>query len=131
MSAVGRACLLLLAVTLGLSLPLQASVQDQDHEVVIGSWEGKVDFGDGITVVFNVGRAEDGGLAGTLRGPGDGATGIPLSSVTFDEGTLTLIASSVPGTPTFIGKRSEDGAGLTGTFLQGGGRFPLELTRRT
>ena len=125
-----RASVLMLAVALGLFPPLPVSGHDQDVEVVIGTWEGKLDFGGGIIVVFNVERGEDGGLTGTMERPDHTATGIPLSSVTFEDGTLTLVASSVPGTPTFVGTRSEDGTTLRGTFSEGERRTPLELTKR-
>ena len=109
---------------------LEVSGQDLDDEVVIGRWEGKLEFAGGITVVFHVERGEDGGLTGTMDSPDQGATGIPLSSVTFDDGALTMVASSVPGTPTFAATLSEDGDTLSGMFSQGGAQMPLELTKR-
>ena len=129
---ISRASVLVLAVALCLSSALQVSGQDRDDEAVIGSWEGTLTVAAGaqLTVVFNVERSADGGLTGTMESPDQGATGIPISSATFDDGTLTLVASSVPGNPTFTGTPSEDGNMLSGTLSQAGSEFPLELTKR-
>ena len=54
---------------------------------------------------------------------------VPLSSVTFNDGKLTLVASSVPGSPTFEGTPSEDGTTLSGTFTQGQRQLLLELRK--
>ena len=69
-------------------------------------------------------------MPGTLDSPDQGAIGIPFSSVTFEEGTLTMAASSVPGVPTFTAQLSEDGTTLSGTFSQDVNEFPLELVKQ-
>lgn len=127
-----RAISLVVASTLCLISALPVNAQSRGDEAVIGSWEGllTISAGTQLTVVFNVARAEDGGLTGTMDSPDQGALGLPISSATFDEGGLTLIASEVPGTPTFTGTLSEDGSVLSGTLSQGGGELPLELARR-
>ena len=130
LSRISRAAVLVLA--LGVAVPLQVSGQDQTDQVVIGSWEGKLSIPDGtqLTIVFTVERGEDGGLNGTLESPDQAAIVIPLSSATFDDGRLILVASSVPGSPMFTGTPSEDGTALSGTFSQGGGQLPLELMKK-
>jgi hypothetical protein len=121
-----------LAVVLGISPAHQVSGQDQDVEAVIGTWEGQLALPGGaqLTVVFTVERSEDGALTGTLGSPDQGAQTAPWSSVTFEEGTLTLVASGVPGSPMFSGTRSEDGTVISGTFSQSGNQLPLELTKQ-
>ena len=131
LAKIGRAGVLLLA--LGVSVPPQASGQDQKFEAVIGRWEGKLNVsGDAqLKVVFNVERSNDGGLTGTMECPDQNATVVPLSSVTFSDGKLTLVASSVPGSPRFEGTQSEDGTTLSGTFSQGQRQLLLELRKRS
>ena len=104
----------------------------QASEAVIGSWEGKLDApGEGqLTVVFHVTRGEDGDLTGTFDSPDQGATGIPLSSVMFEDGTLTMVVSGIPGPPSFSGALSGDGTVLSGAFVQLQFEIPLELTKR-
>lgn len=119
----------LFTCALVLCSPSPASAQATD---ILGSWEGVLDPGGGIqlTLVYHVESAAGGGLTGTLDSPDQSATGMPLSTVTFVNGTLTMVAESIPGEPTFVGTLSEDGSTLTGTFLQGDGSLPLELTRQ-
>ena len=129
-SVIGRASVLALVAWLGLSPPHQASGQDLDDEAVMGSWEGNLDVADGTQLTIVVERGEDGGLTGTLESPDQTVAVVPLSSVTFDDGTLTLVVSSVPGSATFTLTRSEDGTTLRGTFSQGERRIPLELMKK-
>ena len=126
---IGRPSVLVFALALGLSLPLQVRGQNRDDVVVIGSWEGRLG-GNSLTLVFNVARGPDGGLTGTMESPDQSAMAAPLSSATFEDGRLTLVVSSVPGSPTFSGTPSEDGTTLSGTFSQGASAIALELTRR-
>ena len=127
---IGRAGVLVLAAALYLFSPLQASGQDGDVEAVIGSWEGVITAPGGqLTFVYTVVRDADGGLSGTMLVPDQSPMAVPLSSVTFDDGTLTMVVSGVPGSPTFTGSPSGDGTMLSGSFSQGGGEFPLELTK--
>jgi uncharacterized protein len=127
---IGRVSALALVMALGLFLP--AGLEAQDQGAVLGSWAGTLDIPQGpqLTVVYNLERAEAGGLSGTLDSPDQGVTGIPLSAATFAGGTLTLVAASVSGVPTFTGTLSEDRSMLTGTFSQGGGELPLELAKK-
>ena len=122
--------ILMLAMALGFYPPLQ--VAGQEGEATIGSWEGKLDApGEGqLTVVFHVARSADGDLTGTFDSPDQGAIGIPLSSVTFEDGTLTMVVSGIPGPPSFVGTLSGDGTVLSGAFVQLQFEIPLELTKR-
>jgi uncharacterized protein len=126
----GRMSALALVVALCVALP--SAVDAQENGAVLGSWSGTLDLPQGpqLTVVYHVERADAGGLTGTLDSPDQGATGLPLSAVTFSGGTLTLAAASISGVPTFTGTLSEDGSKLSGTFSQGGGELPLELTKQ-
>ena len=105
---------------------------DAQSASVIGSWEGELGppGGPTLTVVYHVEAAADGSLTGTLDSPDQNASGIPLSTVSFSNGVLTVVAAAVPGEPTFVGTLSDDGSTLSGTFVQGDGSLALELMRR-
>ena len=123
-------CILVLAMALALYPPSQVAAQED--EATIGSWEGKLDApGEGqLTVVFHVARGEDGDLTGTFDSPDQTAAGFALSSVTFEDGTLTMVVSGIPGPPSFSGTLSGDGKVLSGAFVQLQFEIPLELTKR-
>lgn len=118
-----------LSLALAIMLPGPAAAQSAS---VIGSWEGDLEIpgGPALTVVYHIEAAADGSLMGTLDSPDQNAFGLELSTVVFTNGVLTAVAVAIPGEPTFVGTPSEDGTMLSGTFAQGEGSLPLELTKR-
>lgn len=69
---------------------------------------------------------DEGGLTGTMDVPGQGPTGIPLTTVTVEGQTLTM-TFPVPGSGTYEGTVDDSGV-ISGTFTQRPAAFPLELT---
>ena len=120
-----RPQLILAALAIG-ALPLSAQVD----EPAVGRWSGTLVAGpQELEIVFNVSRADDGSLTGTMDVPTQGATGIPLSTVSFTDGTLSM-TFAVPGGGSYEGTLDESGEGMTGTFTQAGQAFPMNLSRR-
>jgi hypothetical protein len=116
--------LLLAALALG-PLPLVA----QSDDALIGRWSGTLVAGaQQLEIVYNLVRAEDGSLTGTMDVPTQGATGIPLTTASFTEGVLAL-TFAVPGGGTYEGTFDASGERLTGTFSQATQSFPLSLER--
>lgn len=105
-------------------LPEPLAAQEGDP---VGTWQGVLDTGAGqLTIVFHV-RTGDGGLEATMDSPDQGATGIPVSEVTFEDGTLRLVSRAIGGE--FEGTLFADGHALEGTWRQGGAELPLTLER--
>jgi pimeloyl-ACP methyl ester carboxylesterase len=101
----------------------------QSDDALIGRWSGTLVAGtQQLEIVYHIARAGDGSLTGTMDVPAQGATGIPLTTVSFNEGTLAL-TFPVPGGGTYEGTLDEPGEGLSGTFSQAGQSFPLNLAR--
>ena len=93
-----------------------------------GSWRGTLSAGQStLTVVFNIGTGEDGGLTCTMDSPDQGVKGIRASaSVTnsvFLEVALPELGVSYKGMLL--------SGTISGTFTQMGKNFPLTLTRNT
>ena len=93
-----------------------------------GSWRGALSAGQStLTVVFNIGTGEDGGLTCTMDSPDQGVKGIRASaSVTnsvFLEVALPELGVSYKGMLL--------SGTISGTFTQMGKNFPLTLTRNT
>jgi uncharacterized protein len=103
-------------------LPLMA----QD---ITGNWVGnlKVNSTVSLKVVFNINRI-DSGYSATMDSPDQGAYGLPVSSITFENNVLTLKASGigVSYTGSYI-----QGDSINGEFQQGGSRLPLVMKRET
>lgn len=103
-------------------------VQAQDDPSAVGSWSGTLVAGpQQIEIIFHVAAADD-GLTGTMDVPAQGATGIPLTTVTFTDGTLVM-TFPVPGGGRYEGTVDGSGDTIAGTFTQGGQPFPMSITR--
>lgn len=100
----------------------------QDGPSAVGSWSGTLVAGpQQLEIIFHVTAADD-GLTGTMDVPAQGATGIPLTTVTFTDGTLVM-TFPVPGGGRYEGTVDDSGDTMSGTFTQGGQPFPMDITR--
>ncbi len=92
-----------------------------------GIWQGSLDVGNGakLRIVFNL-TSKSGKLTGTMDSPDQGAKGIPLSSVTFVNGTLKIGCDAVKGT--YEGKQGKGGE-IVGTWKQGPASLPLTVKK--
>jgi pimeloyl-ACP methyl ester carboxylesterase len=70
-----------------------------------------------------------GAWSGTLDIPAQGAKGLPLGNILVKGREIGFAMTGVPGDPRFAGTLADDGQTITGTFSQGAGAFPFELTR--
>ncbi len=92
---------------------------------ITGDWFGKLDIhGQQLRVVFHITAAGD-SLTATLDSPDQGAAGLHVSSVSFDNSILRIAYDAISMTYT-----GELKAGvIRGTFTQAGYDFPLDLQR--
>ncbi len=115
--------LTLAAFALG-SAPAQAQSED-----AVGSWRGTLVAGpQELEIVFHLTTAEDGSLTGTMDVPTQGATGIPLTTVSI-EGSSVNWTFPVPGGGSYEGTVDDSGDHISGTFTQAGQGFPMDLER--
>ncbi|WNJ21025.1 alpha/beta hydrolase [Pontibacter sp. G13] len=92
-----------------------------------GSWGGKLDLGSmELRLILNVSQGEDGVLQGTLDSPDQGAKGLPVDKVSFENNVLTFTAMG--GAATYEGTYDAAQSQVSGTFSQAGQQFPLVLT---
>ena len=115
---------------LSMCILLSASVFSfQNEDVYVGDWEGKLVLPQGgeLRVLFHITKGEDGKLAAKLDSPDQNVIGADFTSATADkEGILKLELTQAQAS--FTGK-IEDGK-LKGTWKQGPGELPLEMTRK-
>jgi len=121
----------------GMSLPLvlnrveKAKVDipkgDFNSPEILGDWNGVLEIqGMQLTVVFHL-MEENGYLKGTMDSPDQGAKGIPMEKVSYEDGKLTVKQSNM--LMEYTATLNEDKTGLTGNFKQGGMDMPLSLSR--
>jgi hypothetical protein len=95
---------------------------------VAGDWQGTLDTGSGsLRVVVHFSQLKGESMAGTLDSPDQGATGIAISSVTFQQPDLHFEITRMGCS--YDGKVSHDNSEITGQWKQGGGTLPLSLKR--
>src|ERR1044071_8042265 len=89
-----------------------------------GKWLGTLEFnGIKVRLVLNVVKASDGALSATFDSPDQGASGLPIDSVTQKDKTVAFEAKQFG--MTFEGTLNEKGDEIAGTFKQGNGSSPL------
>ena len=108
-------------IILAVSLSLAVSVFSQD---IKGSWIGILNTGLlKLRIVLNISEKE-GGYSATMDSPDQGATGIPVSAVNFENAKLTF--SIATANIEYEGIMQSDS--IVGTFKQNGMTFPLNLS---
>ena len=107
-------CLIVLLTAIGIN------AQD-----LTGAWKGELEVqGAKIPLIFKIEKKEN-TLSATMDSPNQGATGIPVEKVVFENNELTL---TVPAAGIkYAGTLAENQ--LTGTFYQGGMEIPLSLEK--
>lgn len=110
--------LLILTIMLGGTISAQS---------LAGDWHGTLEIsGMKIRLIFHLQEA-DGSYTATMDSPDQGAKGIPVQSVKWENEELTI---SMPNLAlTYTASLDEAGNTLTGTFQQGPMSAPLELGR--
>jgi len=109
------------------AVPIKTEHKPAKPSDVDGAWLGALDVGAmKLRVVFHVTNTED-GLMATLDNPDQGATGVPVTSVSREGSSLKLEVKSINGL--FEGKVSSDLSAIEGTWSQAGHSLPLALKR--
>lgn len=92
-----------------------------------GDWKGSLDVGGTkLDLVLHISR-KDGALSGTLDSPDQGATGLPIDSITVSGKSLRFEMKSLGAD--YEGVFSEDGLQIEGQFSQQGQRLALTFKR--
>ncbi len=94
-----------------------------------GFWEGKLKVTAGIELrlVLKVQKANGGPLKATLASPDQGANEAPVSAIGLKDDTLTFESKLIGAK--YSGKKTKDGNGFDGQFIQGGLKLPLILKK--
>lgn len=109
-----------------LYISLMVSLQMYAQQDITGQWNGILNIqGMQLRLVFHI-KKDDEKLTATMDSPDQGAKGIPVSDVTFENKTLKLEVTSAG--ISYEGTMGENNV-VKGTFKQSVYSFPLELTK--
>ncbi|MCI4671369.1 MAG: alpha/beta hydrolase [Bacteroidia bacterium] len=95
----------------------------------LGDWEGKLEVGaQSMRIIFHISE-EEGVLAATMDSPDQGAYGIPVSEISFEAPKLNIKLDRL--FINYTGKYDPEAKSISGTFVQGMGAVPLNLSYGT
>jgi hypothetical protein len=99
------------------------------QEGLRGHWSGAVETpNQALNMEVDLDQ-KAGAWVGSVSIPAQHAVGIPLDSISFQNGKCVFHIKGVPGDPAFNGSISADGKTLSGEFTQGAGSFPFKFKR--
>jgi uncharacterized protein len=108
-------------------LTISSTAQENPANKITGDWQGVLDAGAvKLRIVLHV-KNENNKLLSALDSPDQGANGIPIDTIAFDNSTLKFTSSRIGATYEGTLKGEE----IIGKFSQGGVVFPLNLKRGT
>jgi hypothetical protein len=94
-----------------------------------GHWTGSIDTPAGaLGMEVDLDKTASGWI-GSVSIPAQGASGLPVDAISFQDGKVTFRIKGGPGDPGFTGTLSADGKVMDGNFTQGPASIPLKLTR--
>ena len=91
-----------------------------------GIWEGKMNAGVEIRMVFNISEDSSKNVQATIASPDQGLQGVKASSIQLKGDSVHLEISQYKAS--YSGKLTGD-TGITGNFVQNGMSFPLNLKK--
>lgn len=126
LSVFGWSLLLLFVSTANSQLLAAVNMAAADQQI-IGIWQGTLAVpGAQLRIVFHISE-KDGALQATLDSPDQGAFGIPVSSIFYQNDSLWLESQAIRGQ--FAGKALPDFSEIRGHWQQSGMSFPLNLKK--
>lgn len=113
--------------TLGLFMFVMTLGSMLSAQTIVGDWNGTLDAsGMKLRLIFHI-QEKDGQLTATMDSPDQGANGIPVQSVSWEDEKLTITIPKLG--LTYTATLEEDGNTLNGTFQQGPANLPLIMGR--
>ncbi len=87
----------------------------------------KVPNGLELRIVFNISTSPNGSINASMDSPDQGVSGIPVETVGYKDGNLSLEAKTIRGS--FEGVYKENNKTIEGVWKQAGSTFPLVLNK--
>ena len=106
-------------LALAVCLLQTTQVYAQNHNSIQGYWLGnlKINTGEEIRIAFNILQASDHNYSATIDVPDQGAFGIPVSQIEFDNNSLTIKSTAIGAV--YEGVLDPKEMLINGSFIQG------------
>jgi enterochelin esterase family protein len=100
-----------------------------DIQVLEGVWEGVLaEGGNQLRARLTFTRTADGGITATFDSMDQGASQLPVTSITRTGDTVTVVLKVLAAS--YVGKLNKDASAMTGAWNQAGVSQPLTMQRR-
>jgi hypothetical protein len=110
--------------------PASAQTAGTPAGTAAGHWTGAVETpGQPLEIQIDLKPTTPPEWMGTISIAAQNIKALPLEKIEAKDKAVSFVIKQAPGTPTFTGTLSADGATITGEFTQGGASFPFKLTR--
>ena len=117
-------CFVVAFVTLPALAQEANAPKEQKPSAIAGDWQGTLSVGmQQLHLILHITQGADGALKASLDSVDQGANGIGIDKITFQDGKLFFSSKDVHGT--YEGKLGADGTQMEGTWSQG---QPLPLS---
>lgn len=113
----------------GLVLAMVASASTAYGQSLAGNWQGTLNAGRDLRVVFTIANADGNNLRATMYNIDQTFQGLPVTTITLQGSTLKMSIAGVNGN--FEGTLSADRNSIAGNWSQGPASLPLTLVRAT
>ena len=121
-------CQIALTLILAFGAASVLTAEAADTRPIVGDWNGAIATGGGsLRVVVHIAQDKNGELTATMDSPDQGASGIPISTITFKQPTLHFEIQKFGAG--YDGTLSKDNSEIAGNWKQGGASLPLTLKR--
>ncbi|TDJ31221.1 MAG: serine hydrolase [Gammaproteobacteria bacterium] len=93
-----------------------------------GTWQGAINTpGQALEIEVSFSESEE-GVTGKISIPVQGLRDFALSDIHIEGESIQFAMTGVPGKPSFDGKISDDGKGISGIFSQGGTQLTFQIS---
>lgn len=100
----------------------------QSAQKIEGDWQGVLRAGKNeLHLIVHITRGSHGFLSATLDSVDEGAIGIPISEISFENSKLNFSADSIEAN--YEGQANSDLSSISGSWSQAGNNLPLLLKR--
>ena len=109
--------------------PPPSPIEGVPGEGLAGIWFGRLEVGQiSLRLLFRIDHDQEGGFSGTLDSLDQGAMGLRLSRIRFEDNSVRLRLNRPPAS--FEGTLSPDGSEIVGHWNQSGQSTPLTIKRQ-
>jgi len=123
-----RALAIISGIVICIGTALAQPPQAPAGKGIEGDWQGTLRAGKAeLRLVVHITKNPNGLLSATMDSIDEGATGIPITEITFQDSKLTFSADSIQAN--YEGHANSDLTSINGSWSQAGNNSPLNLKR--